>query len=358
MKNPHGVPPTRFMKRKESEYAIKCCLYDGPIFGNDIISNDERYGKNSCSINNDGNHKYDCHPVLKKSLFVNTAGPDETNVFSVLDYEVYYNYDSYKDYIFTICRHPDMMMEYIETKDISKESLKQIDDESGLLNDLDTIHCKDSDIRLKISRYYFKNPSKFLPDTQLVNQQYDTILREWLGKDYKWKLLYRTSEHEYTAKSFHDCCDDKGPTLVVIKSSGGWIFGGYTTQSWKHINDDSFDDSDNDDYYRLTPNKKDDNKAFIFTLKNPHGVEPTRFMKRAESKYVIQCYPNYGPIFGDDDMIIANNCSKEDSCWINNDGSNAFKCHSEYMSSLFVNINGLDNINPFSVLDYEVYTHY
>ena len=65
-----------------------------------------------------------------------------------------------------------------------------------------------------------------------MNQQYDDILREWLGNDYKWKLLYRASEHGYTAGSFHRCCDDKGPTLVIIKSSGGWIFGGYTTQSW------------------------------------------------------------------------------------------------------------------------------
>ena len=66
----------------------------------------------------------------------------------------------------------------------------------------------------------------------LESTEYDDKLREWAG-DYKWKLLYRASEHGYTGESFHKCCDDvKGPTLVVIKSSGGWIFGGYTTQSW------------------------------------------------------------------------------------------------------------------------------
>ena len=66
----------------------------------------------------------------------------------------------------------------------------------------------------------------------LENSEYDSNLREWLGNDYKWKLIYRASEHGYTAESFHECCDDKGPTLIIIKSSGGWIFGGYTTQSW------------------------------------------------------------------------------------------------------------------------------
>ncbi len=40
-------------------------------------------------ISNDGTHGYECHPEYKSSLFVNTAGPDEENYFSVLDYEVY-----------------------------------------------------------------------------------------------------------------------------------------------------------------------------------------------------------------------------------------------------------------------------
>ena len=107
-----------------------------------------------------------------------------------------------------------------------------IGNEDEIRNDLNLIHCKDSDIRLKISHYYLKNPSELLPDTQLVDIQYDSKLREWLGNDYKWRLIYRSSEHGYTASSFHECCDYKGPTLVIIKSSGGWIFGGYTTQSW------------------------------------------------------------------------------------------------------------------------------
>ena len=85
----------------------------------------------------------------------------------------------------------------------------------------------------------FFNPiySPFLKDTILFGQEYDAKLREWAG-DYKWKLLYRTSEHGFTAESFHKYCDDKGPTLVVIKSSKGWIFGGYTTQSWKVVHPD------------------------------------------------------------------------------------------------------------------------
>ena len=95
-------------------------------------------------------------------------------------------------------------------------------------------------------------------------------------------------------------------------------------------------------------------------MKNPHGVEPTQFMKRKESKYAIKCDPKCGPIFGnhyDCDIVIVDNCNKENSCWIGNDGTNGYECHLQYKSSLFVNTNKPDKYNGFSVLDYEVYTH-
>ena len=221
------------MKRKESKYAIECDNNCGPIFGDyDIYIGDHYRKEDKCRINNDDTHAYECHPKYKKSLYVNSAGTDETNKFSVLYYEVFGIDYEVKDNINKLCKFPDIIWEYIETRDISEESLKQFDDDIELLNDLNVIHCKDDDIRLKISKHCLKNPSELLPDTQIVNQQYDAILREWIGSDNKWKLIYRSSEHEYRAKSFHEYCDDKGPTLIVIKSSGGWIFGGYTTRSW------------------------------------------------------------------------------------------------------------------------------
>jgi len=47
----------------------------------------------------------------------------------------------------------------------------------------------------------------------------------------KYKLLYRASRDGWAAANFHSCCDNKGPTVTVIKS-GNYIFGGYTDQSW------------------------------------------------------------------------------------------------------------------------------
>ena len=240
MKNPHGVEPTRYMKREESRYAIYCNSGRGPIFGTenkcwdtDIFICNNCNEENNCFIYNNGAYGYECNTEYKSSLFVNTAGPNEDNNFSVLDYEVYcIDYEN-RENINKLCKHSDIICEYIETKDISEESLKQFADDTELLNDLDAINCKDSSIRLKISQLCLRNPSKLLSDTWIVNQHYDSYLREWLGNDCKWKLIYRSSENGYTAKSFHRYCNYiQGPNLIVIKSSGGWIFGGYTTQSW------------------------------------------------------------------------------------------------------------------------------
>ena len=235
MKNPYGLEPTRYMKKEDSRCAIDCKSSYGPIFGyyyGDIHINDKCNEEDNCWIAKPSDFEYKCHPEYKSSLYVNTDNPDNKNYFSVLDYEVY-SFDICKEYVYNVCKYPDIVWNCIETNDISEESLRMIGNEDEIRNDLNLIQCKDTSIRLKISRYYLKSPSRMLPDTQIVDIQYDVKLREWLGNDYKWKLLYRSSEHEYSAKSFHEYCDNvNGPTLIVIKSSEGWIFGGYTTQSW------------------------------------------------------------------------------------------------------------------------------
>jgi hypothetical protein len=49
------------------------------------------------------------------------------------------------------------------------------------------------------------------------------------------KLLFRGSEREnkFDKTKFHDKCDEKGPTITLIKSKEyGNIFGGYTDIPW------------------------------------------------------------------------------------------------------------------------------
>jgi hypothetical protein len=49
----------------------------------------------------------------------------------------------------------------------------------------------------------------------------------------KWNRLYRASENEYSAAAFHRFCDDKGPTITLVKASNGRIAGGYSCVSWR-----------------------------------------------------------------------------------------------------------------------------
>jgi len=100
----------------------------------------------------------------------------------------------------------------------------------------------------------------------------------------------------FLAKTFHQLCDQKGETLVVIKSDAGWLFGGYTPLSW-----DSFANYV-EDKSRLT---------FLFTLTNPHGIVPTKYiLKDDRIKYAIYCQTNYGPTFGGGhDLYISDNAN-------------------------------------------------
>ena len=81
------------MKKKYRYRAIACYPGYGPIFGSGrdkgICDNCNKNGGWTCYGNRDSS--YECNNSLKQSLFVNTAGPNEQNDFSVLDYELYSN---------------------------------------------------------------------------------------------------------------------------------------------------------------------------------------------------------------------------------------------------------------------------
>ena len=66
----------------------------------------------------------------------------------------------------------------------------------------------------------------------LINEEHRSTLKAWLPPlDGKWKLLFRASQDGFTAQAFHGICDNKGPTVTIVKS-GNNIFGGFTENSW------------------------------------------------------------------------------------------------------------------------------
>ena len=98
----------------------------------------------------------------------------------------------------------------------------------------------------------------------------------------QWQLIYRASRDGYTAKAFHQFCDGCFPTMCVIRSKNGFVFGGFTSVPWSSRNKDITDAS-----------------AFLFTLKNPHGIKPTKYLVRERAvSFAIHHNPNEGPTFG------------------------------------------------------------
>ena len=170
--------------------------------------------------------------LFNNELLKNIQYDNQKNVFS-MNYNMKY-FNLIKDYLNNGKKINKKLVEDYDSKKISDELILEMK-KMGL--DLNEGEVKE--IKKSFYSPLFKKISKIID-----NKEYDKHLQEWAGYDYKWKLLYRTSEHGYIADSFHKCCDYKGPTLIVIKSSEGWIFGGYTTQSWSGLsmyNDMIFD---------------------------------------------------------------------------------------------------------------------
>ena len=71
----------------------------------------------------------------------------------------------------------------------------------------------------------------------LRDEHCEQVLRGWLPTDLEgeWRLLFRASRDGFASQTFHSKCDNKGPTITVVKS-GPYIFGGYTEKSWKSKN--------------------------------------------------------------------------------------------------------------------------
>jgi len=114
----------------------------------------------------------------------------------------------------------------------------------------------------------------------------------------KWNLIYRASQDRFETVDFHSKCDNKPNTLVVIKSTNGNVFGGYSEQTWNHIGT-----------YKADPN------SFIFSLINKLN-KPIK-MKCSQNDG-IYCNSSYGPTFGGGhDLHIADKSNTNTSSYSN-----------------------------------------
>jgi hypothetical protein len=142
--------------------------------------------------------------------------------------------------------------------------------------------------------------SKMTQSVILSRLQAHTILG-WLGKQTKLELLYRASRDGWRATDFHSKCDNKGATVTVIKSTGGYVFGGYADVAWAS-----------------TGQWQPSSNAFLFALQYPSGVAPVK-MPVLQPQHAIYGHASpYGPTFGGGhDIYVADNANSNSNSYTN-----------------------------------------
>ena len=134
-----------------------------------------------------------------------------------------------------------------------------------------------------------ENPDKTeerfkLKSSLILNKDKDeAAIRDWINayKKLKFRLIFRMSRDGSNCSDFHRCCDNKGPTLLLIKTDKNYRFGAYTPLNW------------------VTPssgeiNDPKDNVTFLFSLN-----KMKKFTKiPGKGPQTARSQKEYGPLLG------------------------------------------------------------
>ncbi|PRP86672.1 K+ channel tetramerization domain-containing protein [Planoprotostelium fungivorum] len=120
----------------------------------------------------------------------------------------------------------------------------------------------------------------------LLSSEHVDFINGWLGDNKVGKLIYNSSLHGTAAKDFHIRCDDQGPTVVVLRSKGGYLFGGHAADSWGR------------EELVSSPG------SYVFTLHNPNRIPPMRYFPAAGNTYELRSVDSVGPLFGNGDLSV------------------------------------------------------
>ena len=172
-----------------------------------------------------------------------------------------------------------------ELKNVIKDQNNEIINLKNKVNQLeilvnDLLICK-RDILGKIT---FKINSK------IVDSYFNIILiKNWINninnessKIIKAKILYKLSKDGDSIDTFHQKCDNNSPTLLLVETTNGRKFGGYTTCVWS-----------------VNKGGKKDGKTFLFSLDEKKLYKKK---KEHENERDIYCRKDAGPTFGGNDL--------------------------------------------------------
>ena len=170
------------------------------------------------------------------------------------------------------------------------------------------------------------------PSSILSSKEYFTLSSIIASKNISYKngleLIYRGSDHGFTASSFHNHCDGKSNTLTLILSEHGNVFGGYTKIPW----------SSNTGWHT-------DSDSFVFILRSKNNDQPIVY--DIDNKWLFTAVyheQDWCSVFGycGYAICIHDNCNKNDD---------SFSVHSE----TFKTPKTLAGKPQFQVIEYEMF---
>ncbi|KAH9415238.1 hypothetical protein DERP_006331 [Dermatophagoides pteronyssinus] len=184
------------------------------------------------------------------------------------------------------------------------------------------------------------NIYRSFPESKLlsnINVKYEQTLNDWYGHDSKqrWQLIFRASEHKFSAEAFHNYCDGIAPTFVLVLSTKGYLSGGFSDIPWTSGN-------------RGRGCYASSEKSFLFRLKIPSDEQSSIKYDVKKKIFAIGHMASKGPVFGAGaDLLIA------DSCHLNEDSYSNLP-HS--YDGPYASVDTLFGSYYFTVIDYEVFT--
>ncbi|CAF1171672.1 unnamed protein product [Adineta ricciae] len=237
---------------------------------------------------------------------------------------------------------------FIKENDVTIEELNSLKENLRKLEKLvsethnDLVRCDVEPLSIKYnSVLVYSGKNNYMLGGTLLCADYQMKLNEFYRKStQKWQLIYKAQIDGFGAKDFHRCSDGKGPTMTIIMSKNeNYLFGGYTAISWG-----------SDNTYKKDP------AAFLFTLRNPHDIQPTKFSHNAQIAWTVAHKSCFGPCFGGvkrneeelDDIIVCSNA--------NESPGSEFSFPSSYLDTTGRGETLFTGEKNFMVEDIEVYT--
>ena len=174
----------------------------------------------------------------------------------------------------------------------------------------------------KLKQLEIKNKNRYFKDSSIVKlEDEDTIMTWFEKKPSQFNKLLDSKIDGDSTNAFENKCAKKCPTMVFVKTTNGYRFGGFTTIIWTN---NSFGK---------------DNKAFLFSLDRKEKYNITN------ENYANYLYSGSYFHFGGPALYIYNNCTSNKSNYVSTNSYTTVPANYA--------INGGEQY--FTVSSYEVY---